>query len=583
MNERAFNLFTALLGFVLVILTTLLINSMMAAEDSATMLISDMEDQSRIEAVSRLARADAIQIVNYGIRSKMEEWFSKNTFEPSDPKTWEDWNAIVKSLERKFGQPSVAGTQRTQPFIHEVTQHLVGLFDSYSFAFEGYRVRVKNRENFEKILNPLLEKEISEEKLLEVIDCDGTPNGCPTGTLYINLNIADLSDEEYEQLPLLEIERLEGDKKIVVSDPLLPRNNLRFYVPLRIFKALAYARQFTHFEKGTGFNEATINTGLDYGFLSPRIHNEFDAMALGICDYGYCAPRENPLYPPKKRYIDNKGCPTTGRPGKNELQSVSIDFVTGNGRNLSSLSYNPASTGDLKEKLKRIAKARLCDIAEYTIGSLGQSDFEVEKYSGVIDGGTGNCPILNFEKIDVIPIDSKQVIDDQMTDSSKPSAASLSGITHAPIVNSFSSSNCPYDFALARNRRIGVFLEGSEVKFPELVSGKCSAMPETVTASRCAEITAIRLTLGFREKNESYKVIRSRDLVYRIGITTNRLTGFNPNYDQGPANSSSCLFSSSPNSGQCNSLNGWQCYNLMPTDSYGHIPPGAVPHGCYPR
>jgi len=557
-NERAFNLFTALLGFVLIILTSLLVTSMISTEESATSLINDLQDQARIESVSRLARADAIQIVNYGMRMKIDEWLRDSSFSPSDPDTWEDWDAIVDEFERKFGR---AEEGSTQPLINKITGHLTGLFESYEFAFEGYRVRVINKGNFSKVLNPLLEKEVAEGRLLEVIECNGTPEDCERGTFYVNLNIAELSDEEYEQLPLLQVEYRKGSKTITVSDPLLPRNNMRFYFPFRFFKALSYARQFTHSGSDGKLDSALlINGGQDYGFLSPRIHNEFDAYALGICDYGYCYPRTNPLYPPEKKSIQ-KGCPLGAGAGSNQLDSVQLSFSTP--KHSISETYNPGSADDMKEKLKKIASIRLCEIAENTLGGVSDSDFEV--VSSAVQGTS--CYIAEIDRMHIYETPSKEIVTKKRGDTSDgcdgqpthPPGTTVS----AQVVNAPSTGVCPYNFTLPVNRRVGVYYSGGEWEFPVLRTEKCAGVSAGSSGSvKCMELSEIKITLGFRENNENYKVINDLDLQYNIGVITNRLTGFNPNYDQG-AVGADCAFNQAPQGGKCNSSAGWVCENWV--------------------
>jgi len=90
MNQRAFNLFTALVSFVMILLAVILTNSMTQTEDKAVATLGELEQQSEIQAVADLARADALQVFIYNLRYGMESWITKedNWFPLESGKTW---------------------------------------------------------------------------------------------------------------------------------------------------------------------------------------------------------------------------------------------------------------------------------------------------------------------------------------------------------------------------------------------------------------------------------------------------------------------------------------------------------------
>ncbi|HLC36824.1 MAG TPA: hypothetical protein VJK05_04435, partial [archaeon] len=88
MNEKAFTLFTALISFLLIILTTLLVTNMIQTTRSTSDVINSIEEQTQLQAIADLARADAIQTFNYNVRNKIEAYFLTNTYTLDPELTW---------------------------------------------------------------------------------------------------------------------------------------------------------------------------------------------------------------------------------------------------------------------------------------------------------------------------------------------------------------------------------------------------------------------------------------------------------------------------------------------------------------
>ena len=104
-SEKGFNLFTALVSFLLIMLAVLLVQSMVSSERSASDTIAKIESRSRLQATAEMARADAMQVFNYALRKKIEDWLI-------DPERGgltlnlqnKSWEEIKKDFaESKFG------------------------------------------------------------------------------------------------------------------------------------------------------------------------------------------------------------------------------------------------------------------------------------------------------------------------------------------------------------------------------------------------------------------------------------------------------------------------------------------------
>ena len=72
MNSKGFTLFTALIAFILIVLSLLLVQSMVSTERSSSDIINDISEQEEMQALADLARADALQVFNFIIRSDIE-------------------------------------------------------------------------------------------------------------------------------------------------------------------------------------------------------------------------------------------------------------------------------------------------------------------------------------------------------------------------------------------------------------------------------------------------------------------------------------------------------------------------------
>src|SRR3990167_7452966 len=78
MGQKGFNLFTALVAIVLVVLAALLAKTMVDSESKTSNIISDIEEEQKMQTIADLAKADALQAFNFGIRFTIERHFTQD-------------------------------------------------------------------------------------------------------------------------------------------------------------------------------------------------------------------------------------------------------------------------------------------------------------------------------------------------------------------------------------------------------------------------------------------------------------------------------------------------------------------------
>ncbi|MDO8625546.1 MAG: hypothetical protein Q7R47_05665, partial [Candidatus Diapherotrites archaeon] len=275
MNSRAFNLFTALVSFVLIMLAVLMVNTMTRTEERASATIADLTQQSEMQTIADLTRGDAFQIVVFKIRHALEDYFLRDeTYAVIDADM--DWQQITDNFScSQLGlcgpcvadplDPSKCGKTQLAGF---VSKNIEGLIYSGS-QFGRYEIRPLegvNQNNFQNAVVKSLESAYDnkipvpdgaggttlEPEVFQLVNCnydkDRPDAGCPGGTFYVTMDFArhadgsGLSDELYERLPRIVV----TDYNVtgaVLKTALIPRAKLRVFVPVRFFQALARAKR----------------------------------------------------------------------------------------------------------------------------------------------------------------------------------------------------------------------------------------------------------------------------------------------------------------------------------------------------
>ncbi|GEM_PF-5424453 len=269
--QRGFTLFTALVAFILIVLAMLLVQSMISTERSVSDVISDVSSQEEMQAIADLSRADALQVFNYNVRYSIEQYSAKDT-EPKDGKSDNpyyisaaesgDWGNMQKEfVKNRFGvkaKGDVAAGSSPAQFAPLVARNLISLLQKVPDA-RGYRIDLEHPEEAQmtQIMQSTFQSQSDNSDFFEVIKCpEGKYRGC-VGTFYVTLDLSKeaMNDATYEKFPLVQVEEIQTGK--VIKEAILPRGKFRLYIPVRLFKALAAAREVSH-SNGSGIFDDEI-------------------------------------------------------------------------------------------------------------------------------------------------------------------------------------------------------------------------------------------------------------------------------------------------------------------------------------
>ncbi len=575
MNEKAFNLFTALLSFILIILTVLLLNAMLQAEGDAQSILSSTSEQSRLEAVLELTRADALQIFNHAMRVSIEEYMALNeiTFERDK---WQDWDALIEDVRvGKFGGQREDETETTA-FASLMASNLVSLYSSSDFGAVGsYDISIdtKSQKNLRDALKDIL---TADDSFLQVVGCEnGKIETCEKGTFYLELDMSVLSDEDYEtKIPKIVLK--DNSTSRTIRDPVLPKTKIRLYVPLRLFKAIAYSRAMAFNVDALEVN----NTVEDYGLLSLRMHNEFDSMALGLCDPGYCKARTNPYYPPISK-SSTEACPFNEPRVNDYYENNPIRLDPDETLSFTNVSkYNPTpSARDSGKQLGNIVIDRACEIAEKQFTQVAYGGKSLEELAGETFElkGTSDCSFISKAVAG-----SNSRISKRIAGSGGSGGGGRNVSVQRPNL-SFANPNsiCPLSSAqLADSQQMGwggLYFNPNTGKHekPDTSGMIFFNDADFEDFAECAQLETLRITIEFQEKDERYKVSES-DLTYKF-VLADDYVPFNPNMVIGEPDAACSLQMPfpSPNYNE----NDWTCrYG----GSAGGLSEGGTISGCYP-
>lgn len=439
MDEKGFNLFTALVAIVLVVLAVLLIQTMTGSERKTTDIISDIEEEQKMQTIADLAKADALHAFNFGIRLTIERWLTRdgNPLDPIDADGIPDnryvltpeiaameWSDIKKDFARSnFGICEETPEGRTcegRQLATRAANHLTALLERTPDV-RGFNIDLDAPQTSElqELLQKVFDKSSEEDDFFQVINCDGTWNGCKNGTFYINLNLKKpvdggyLEDEEYEKFPQIVISNTVTGS--VLKEPILPRGDVQIYVPLRLFKAIS------------GGLEIAKNDGL---FESELINGRLDALKVGLCSTG-CLPVTNP-------YLDSvffEGARNFACVGDN-ITGSTIDSVPLDGGINGTYSYDPSDTGKMNSKLKEFAEKELLNPALNQLASerLTETDPTFKLVSTVNDNAASSANAI------VLSVPSRRI----QTTSLGESTAFCSKVNRVEAILVFEDSNENY-------------------------------------------------------------------------------------------------------------------------------------------
>lgn len=277
MGQRAFTLFTALLGFILILLAGLLVNTMINSERVSNQVVLDVEAQSRMQSLADLTRADALQVVNYGIRNAIEEY----TQTPDNPYLYAQqsttWDSVIHDFSTFF-----FGAENGSIIAGRIAANLHVIVQSGPRRVGGFTVSIQggNENDLKAAIETVLAQTnstgaggTSGQTFLQVVKCtENTPPVECVGTFYVNLDFSRIDDVQYEKLPSIHVRDETTGRELV--EPVIPRGAFRIYVPLRLFRALKYAHEIAQ-------GSALASGG---GLLSPAFHSHLGELGVGMCD-----------------------------------------------------------------------------------------------------------------------------------------------------------------------------------------------------------------------------------------------------------------------------------------------------------
>ncbi|MFH0714504.1 MAG: hypothetical protein V1847_01800 [Candidatus Diapherotrites archaeon] len=355
MRARGFTLFTALVSFVLIGLAFLLVQAMMSTERATTDTISLIDEQTELQSIADLSRADAIQVFNFSIRYNIEVFLNLDSafYQITPERAGGEFQEIVDD----FAQAEFGDAQNNRKFATRMAGHLVKLL-APSKEFKGYVVSLdnQNEEKLRETLVKIVGNSVSKEKFLQPVKCDEFD--CEIGTFYANLDLTTLSDEEYESLPQISVTSSATGRTI--KQPILPKGNIRVYVPLRVFKAL-------HVAKGIAAR-SVFNDG---GTFQGRVKE----VALGMCEASGCGARENPFQSAFQNGYSGKLCPFDPRDYFSNDRLNSVPFSSDAQTLAGASDYNPNNVTDMGNKLDNIVETLFCNsIEQYGLSAYDAHD-----------------------------------------------------------------------------------------------------------------------------------------------------------------------------------------------------------------
>ncbi len=363
-GSRGFNLFSAIVAAVLFMAGVMLVQTMVATEDKISGQIFSMEENFALSDAANLARSDSLQTFNYHFRAKLEEYLTNtnNEFpilyrnldgESNYNNPDSDWDDVVDEFEKQIlltGSSSASATTdvngdvRTtgnefKAVLRFVSEKMIDEFQPGAYGRYDVALDVTNTTEAITITSDTLARAIEAaddmgEDFLEVLDCDRDEfSGCPQGTFYFNIPLDKIDDADYEKLPRIIVKDLITGEEIKIA--ILPKSNLRVYIPLRFFKAA---------------HEALIR-------YSEAVETNHDLFAgdyhLGYCDSG-CNTRTSPT----SKANGNRGAPCATSAGDGAKETFSGAELTGV---TEYITYGLSTTGSLG--LRASAIQEICESA----------------------------------------------------------------------------------------------------------------------------------------------------------------------------------------------------------------------------
>ncbi|MFA5745846.1 MAG: prepilin-type N-terminal cleavage/methylation domain-containing protein [archaeon] len=291
-SQKGFTLFTALISLLLVSISLALIFNMINTEETYLSLIQDQSSMSDLMTVGDIARADAFNTFLIVLRSQWELSKSKTSFNLTRKQMDQNWNYFVDSFvqdtffEQNFASYFAQGLIFNLQYSENPPGYNITIEEhtGYEVGSNGDPTDIDDENTFENVVVKMFE---DGGKKIDVIDCETDDNNC-VGSFYLTLDTTQLSDVDYEILPVVTVLKYKSNQ--VIQRPVLSRQIYKIYMPWRGFQAFRVARNIAHSRDAERSDNPAVAES-DTGLFNPEIHNTLEQARLGFCDPGTCAPR----------------------------------------------------------------------------------------------------------------------------------------------------------------------------------------------------------------------------------------------------------------------------------------------------
>jgi len=295
-SEHGFNMFSAIVAVILIMVGVVMTSTLITTEEKTNRQIYSMLNNYQLADAANIARADALQTFNYAFREKLEDYLTHDSAQMRDnesglalfsmrggggPISFDDLKKTFETailLKDESSGDSGFGSATTFVADRTIDQFNEGTYGRFSVYLSDKTYTAK------EVLRKVITDSVNTmpDNFLEVVGCDNT--SCPVGTFYFNIPLNKLNDEEYESLPRIIVKDLVTQEEIKMA--ILPRTNLKVYIPLRFFKVLYEAKK----------SARAISIA----------HSDLEGYKLGFCDA--CWPNNDPSNPGQLVDSWNKEC-----------------------------------------------------------------------------------------------------------------------------------------------------------------------------------------------------------------------------------------------------------------------------------
>ncbi|MDD4983669.1 MAG: hypothetical protein PHH82_02385 [Candidatus ainarchaeum sp.] len=262
-GKKGFTLFTALVGFIVIGITVLVLQHLDNSESNYNQIFITMQAQTEINTLKDILRLDSYSYVSLLLVERIAAYFNGQTFVLSQ----KPWGDQTNTFEKEYFLGTSTSTPVTNFLVNAYATQMENFSGDYKtkykfLIYDPTQLQIPNSgidlfgPNFKpntalgktsQVLSNSVKNYAAQQttqlKLLDVVGCDdfGTElyaGECENGTFYIPLDLSKLNDpQEYENILRILIYRYLD--KASLDDAILPKNKIKLYVPIRLFGAMS--------------------------------------------------------------------------------------------------------------------------------------------------------------------------------------------------------------------------------------------------------------------------------------------------------------------------------------------------------